>query len=217
MRSLGESLSLLRRRNVLLLFLAPGGLVGPVLSFAGLWGVPYLRTAFDLVPAEAAGLCSLMLLCWAVGGPLAGWLSDRWGRRKPLYLGGCLLSTLGWAGLLFWPGLPLGGVAALLALVGLASGGMIVGFAFGKESAPAGLAGTVSGLVNMGVMLGPTILQPAMGWALDAMWTGQAVDGVRLYDLPAYRAAFSLILIWGAAACGLLALTRETYCRQARD
>ena len=41
-------------RNTWLLFLAPGGLVGPVLAFAGLWGVPFLKTRFGLAPAEAA-------------------------------------------------------------------------------------------------------------------------------------------------------------------
>lgn len=128
-----------------------------------------------------------------------------------------MLSILGWGVLIFWPALPLGAVAGLMALIGMASGGMIVGFVFGKESAPLRLAGTVSGLVNMGVMLGPTILQPAMGWALDAMWTGQTMAGVRVYDLTAYRGAFSLTLVWGVAACALLAMTRETHCRQAQD
>ncbi len=35
-----------RYRNTWLLFLAPGGIVGPVLAFAGLWGVPFLRARF---------------------------------------------------------------------------------------------------------------------------------------------------------------------------
>ena len=42
-------------RNIRLLFLVPGGLVGSVLTFSGLWGVPYLETVYGLSPARAAG------------------------------------------------------------------------------------------------------------------------------------------------------------------
>ena len=90
---------------------------------------------------------------------------------------------------------------------------MIVSFAFAKESVPADLAGTVSGLVNMGVMLGPMVLQPLVGWVLDACWAGSLVAGVRRYDAAAYRVAFSLMLAWLAFSLLLLVFTRETGCR----
>jgi len=37
--------------NTWVLVLAPGILIGALLSFSGLWGVPYLRARFNL-PAE---------------------------------------------------------------------------------------------------------------------------------------------------------------------
>ena len=55
----------------------------------------------------------------------------------------------------------------MLLVTGFSSGGIIITFAFAKESVPAYLSGTVSGVVNMGVMMGPTLLQPAVGWILD--------------------------------------------------
>jgi len=91
---------------------------------------------------------------------------------------------------------------------------MIVSFAFAKESVPAALSGTATGMVNMGSMLGPTLLQPAVGWVLDHCWTGAMAGGVRHYDLAAYRIAFSLMLAWLALSVLLLILTRETHCRQ---
>jgi hypothetical protein len=69
-------------------------------------------------------------------------------------------------------------------------------------------------LVNMGVMLGPMLLQPLVGWALDTCWTGTLVDGVRRYDAAAYRAGFSLMIAWLALSLLLLLFTRETRCRQ---
>jgi MFS family permease len=203
-----------RYRNTWLLFLAPGGIVGPVLAFAGLWGVPFLRARFGIAPAGAAAVCSVLMVSWAVSGPLLGGLSDRIGRRKPLYLAGCLVATLGWAIIIFNTGLSLEIFIGLVLLTGFASGGMVSGFAFGKESVPAHLSGTVAGTVNMGIMSGPTLLQPAIGWILDGMWTGQMADGVRVYDLAAFQAGFSLMLGWSVLACLLIGLTKETYCRQ---
>ena len=80
-------------RNTWLLFFAPGGLVGPVLAFAGLWGVPFMKVRYGLPPAEAAAVCSVMMLCWAIGGPIFGGLSDKIGQRKPLYFAGCVVAA----------------------------------------------------------------------------------------------------------------------------
>jgi len=38
-------------------------------------------------------------------------------------------------------------------------------------------------------------------------------DGVRVYDVDAYQAAFATMLAWGVVALVLLAFARETYCR----
>ena len=200
-------------RNSWLLFWAPGGMVGPMLSFAGLWGVPFLQARYGMGTNSAAGVASLMMICWAIGGPLLGALSDRLGRRKPLYLAGVVVSTLGWSAMIFWPGLSVEGFLVLAALTGLATGGMIIGFAFSKESVPSRYSGTVAGAINMGVMIGPTFLQPSIGWVLDRMWQGQMKGDIRLYDLGAFRAGFSLMIVWALLSCLLIALTKETYCR----
>jgi hypothetical protein len=102
----------------------------------------------------------------------------------------------------------------ILVITGFASGCMIISFAFAKESVPAYLAGTVNGVINMGVISGPTLLQPAVGWMLDRNWTGELFQGVRIYDLAAYRAGFLLMLVWAVVSLALLFFTRETRCRQ---
>ncbi len=203
----------LRYPNTILLFLIPGGVVGPLLAFSGLWGVPFLATHYHLSPTRAAALTTTLLVAWAVGGPVFGWLSDRTGRRKPLYVSGCVLALVCWALIIYIPNLPLTALSALLIVAGLSSGCMIISFAFVKESVPARLTGTVTGVTNMGVMMGPMLLQPAIGWMLDRHWQGALADGIRVYGLEAYQAGFGLMIAWIALSAVLLIFTQDTYCK----
>ncbi len=206
--------SVLQYPNTVFLFLIPGGVVGPVLAFSGLWGVPFLVTHYDLDPTRASALSTTLLVAWAIGGPILGWLSDRTGRRKPLYIGGCIISLACWVLMVFVPDLPLAVLLVLLIVAGLSAGCMIISFAFAKESVPAHLSGTVTGVTNMGVMMGPMVLQPAIGWMLDRRWQGALENGIRVYDLGAYQAGFGLMIAWAALSVILLCFTRETFCKQ---
>jgi predicted MFS family arabinose efflux permease len=204
----------LRYRNTWILSAVAGGLAGPVLAFAGLWGVPFLTAHYKLPVAASSSITSLMLVCYAVGGVLLGAGSDRIGLRKPVLVSASAVALVCWIPILFVPALPLHLLVALVIAAGLAGGAVIVTFACVKESVPAALAGTGTGVVNMGSMGGGMILQPAVGWLLDLHWGGTILDGVRIYGLDAYRwgfvpiAAFALM----AVLAGFFAV--ETRCRQ---
>lgn len=209
-----DLLEVLRYPNTLLLFLIPGGVVGCVLTFSGLWGVPFLTAVHGVSQMEAATLTSVLLVAWAIGGPFFGWVSDRINNRKRLYITGCGMTVAGWLLIIFVQNLDLKWLILVFILTGFTSGCMIISFAFAKESVPVRLAGTVSGVVNMGVMSGPMVLQPAVGWVLDRMWTGEMQMGVRIYDFLAYRSGFGLMLGWIVVSFILLFFTRETGCQQ---
>jgi len=200
-------------RNTWLIFFAQGGFVGPILAFTGLWGTPFLRVRYSLSPASAAAVCSVMIVCWAVASPICGALSDQIGRRKPIYLAGALVSATGWIVMFYVPGLPLVGFVTVAAVTSFACGAVVLGFAVGKESVPAQFLGTISGATNIGNMIGPTLLQPAIGRILDQHWAGRMANGVRAYDSSAFQAAFLLIAAWAVLSCVLISLTRETNCR----
>jgi nitrate/nitrite transporter NarK len=203
-----------RYRNTALLFFVPGAISSIVLSFAGLWGVPFLVTHYTLTPARAAGLCSLMMIVWALSCLAYGAASDRLGKRKPLFIGGMAITMVLWAVMVFVPDLSHAALVALMVAIGIAGGAFILLFAFAKESVPARLSGTVSGIANMGVMVGGMVMQPLIGWMLDRHWHGATANGARVYDFDAYQSGFALPLIWGAVAVVLLFFTRETHCRQ---
>ncbi len=203
-------------RNIWILTAVPIGFSGAVLTFAGLWGVPYLRQVHGLDPKAAAAITSILLISWALGGPMLGSWSERMGRRKPLYLIASGVALLGWVAIIFLP-LPLWALVLLLIPTGFASGNIIIGFAWAKESVPLRLVGTASGFCNMGPLLGGMLLQPAVGWMLDRRWDGTLAAGVRLYDAAAYQAGFALLVAAMVAAGIVLTFARESHCRQMHE
>lgn len=211
---LGGIRAVFRHRNVWLIFIGCGAITGPMLAFGGLWGVPFLTTQYGFTTAQAAFMTSIMLVAWSVGSPLAGALSDRLGRRKlPLVVGGGIAALL-WGVLIYVPGLSHAVLAAIMIGLGIASGVVVIGFAFCKESAPAGLAGTASGIANMGNMLGGMAMQPLIGLLLDAAWSGRVSGGVRIYDFAAYEVGFTLMLAWLLAGLAAFAFANETHAKQ---
>ncbi|WP_052812946.1 MFS transporter [Desulfonatronum thioautotrophicum] len=206
-----------RYRNTLLLTVAQGGMVGTVLAFGGLWGVPFLETRYALSSMAAAVLNSSIMIVWALSGPLLGFFSDKLGTRKGLYVSASCIALACWSFALMMPTLPLS-LFIITAMIGAgACGVVIVGFAFAKESVPSQLSGTASGVCNMGAMSGPMLLQLAAGWLLDRHWQGEMLHGARIYDVFAYQMAFVPMIVWLTFTAGLALLTRETYCRPPQE
>lgn len=211
-------LEVLSYRNTILIYFLSGSMTGLVLTFAGLWGVPFLTTHYGLTQTFAAGLCSTMMVAWALGTLVFSTLSDRIGKRKPLYFAGVTGALSLWSVLIYTRLPSTAWLTLLVALIGFCAGCFILGFAFAKESVPARLAGTASGVANMGVIQGPMLLQPLVGVVLDQSWQGTlgtgAFAGKRVFEFSAYSQAFSMMLVWGGISLALLLFTRETHCRQ---
>jgi MFS family permease len=190
------------------------GGTGPILAFAGLWGVPFLGLVYGLDRTSAAGIASLMIMGFGVGAPTTGWLSDRLGRRKPPLIAGLALSIVALAALVFVPGLPLWAAATLCFLTGFGGAAQIVNFAGARESNPVHLSGTTIGVVNGLVTGAGALFQPLIGWLLDLAWDGSIANGVRIYKVADYQFAFSALLVGTTIGLGCAIMMRETHCRQ---
>jgi sugar phosphate permease len=201
-------------RNTWLILLAQGGMVGPIMTFTGLWGAPFLKARFGLDPRAAASISSIMIVCWAVASPVFGGLSDKIGRRKPAYLAGSMICAAGWIAMIYVNSLSVAAFTAIAAVTSFATGCVVIAFAYGRESVPARDMGTVTATTNIGNMLGNVLLQPGIGILLDRNWTGLLAKGARVYSAEAYRTGFILVVGWSLLSCVFIALTRETRCRQ---
>ena len=209
--------NIFRYKNTWILSIVPASLVGPLLTFAGLWGVPYLTTHYHLTPVRSASLISTLLIACALGGPVLGILSEKIGRRKPIYFYALCISLIGWIPILYLQDLPLWLIIALFSIVGFASSAIAFGMAFVKESVPVALAGTVTGVCNMGMEMGPLILQPVIGRILDLRWDGLSENGIRIYDLSAYHVAFIAMIALSLLGTLIIPFAKETYCQQLKE
>ena len=192
------------------------GIAGSFFGFAGLWAVPYFTQVLGMTRAVASNHISLYFLGFAIGAAMWGRISDRLGRRKPIMVGGILLHALGWLVWLAGMALPLTVSYAFCLLMGLLTASLTLSWACAKEVNPPLLSGMATSVVNVGVFLGPAILQPLVGWAMDRNWQatdGAIIDGARIYTAADYQSG--LWLMAGAALLGFLATlpVRETGCR----
>jgi sugar phosphate permease len=201
-------------RNTWLLFVVNSGICGCFLAFTGLWGVPFFVQHHALSVPQAALVTSMMLVLFATGGPIMGSLSDRWQQRKRPFALGAGVTVAGFCTLAAWPAAPLPLLVAALAAASLGAGAMAISFGYAKESVPLPLQGTVTGVVNAGVMVGTLTQMPVIGLILDAHWQGVAINGVRQYSLEAFQVALMLLAGWMAVSFVLLLATRETHARQ---
>ncbi len=189
------------------------GMVGNMLAFVGLWAIPFLRDVHGLGRSAAAVYTTSALAGFAVGSMLAGWLSDRIGRRKPVILGGTILYAVACLGLAYLPWNPGPIGIAQFALLGLSSGGFVVTFANAKEVVAPALSGMAVGLVNTGLFFGAAVMQPLFGWALDLGWNGRVENGLRVYAPSDYHAGFLIMLGCAIFAVAGASRIRETSCR----
>ncbi|MCW5730767.1 MAG: MFS transporter [Alphaproteobacteria bacterium] len=191
-----------------------GAMTAPVLSFAGLWGVPYLVSVYGVPRPDAALVASLGFLGFGIGAVIHGYWSDRMGRRKPpLVLGSAtlLVSLL----TMFLGGLPdLRWFGAFSFLQGLGAGCMVVAFAAAREHNPVNATGAAYGLVNTFVVASGALFQPLIGWLLDQRWSGTMLDGARVYSPDTYTFALSSLLVMSVIGLVMALLVRETHCRQ---
>ncbi len=202
-----------RRREVWRLAIVAMAMSGPMLALGGLWGVPFLTSAYGLERPAAAFYTSLSLFGWALGAPFMGWLSDRIRLRKLPVVVCAGLNVASLAAIAFVPGLPLALIATLFFLSGFTGGVMVITFAIAREVSPKPLHGTVSGLVNGMTVAAGAVLQPVVGWLLDLRWDGTMDGGARLYQAADYRFALIALVVWAGIGFVLSFGLRETRCR----
>jgi MFS family permease len=180
------------------------GLSGVNMSFAGLWAVPFLSHAYGMSAVTASNHTSLMLAAYAVATALAGWLSDRMQRRRPLMILSAVLYLACWVAWI--AGVPSGWTYALAGVMGVVVSGFSLSWACAKEVNAPARAGMATSVANLGGFVAAGILQPLVGWVLDMSGASSTSGG----DFRPALAVFALFTATGVAGALFI---RETRCR----
>jgi sugar phosphate permease len=191
-------------------FFANIGLAGTLLTFVGLWGVPYLVQAHGMARTIATWHTSSMLLGFALGAVTVGSVSDRLRRRKPVLVVLAAVYCASWLPWVLGASMPTAASLLLCFAMGVAGSAFTLTLANAKEVNRPAYAGMAVSLVNTGVFLGAAILQPLVGWILDRASGGA---GAQAAGPDEFRIAISALAVAALVGLAGASFLRETSCR----
>lgn len=180
-------------------------MTGVAITIYGLWGIPFLVQTYDISITEASVYLLVGNIGGMVGPTLFGWLSDAIGRRTELIVLSAVVFALTWAIFAVFGSVPLLLVGAIFLFSRVLRGGIPLAYTVMKERHPDGVSATVVGIVNTMGWTGAAVFPVVLGAALDAFWTGQTVNGTRVYTALGYRVAFTIAVAaaLASAACAI--------------
>ncbi len=190
------------------------GMASTLLGFGSLWGVPWLHQAQGYGKTEAAAITSMLFVGWAIFSPLCGWISDRIGRRNVIQLGGALIVVAGMSLLLYATPQTTFRLTLLIFVIGAGGSAMTVCFGSVRELNDLNFSSTSLGFLNMCIVGAGAVMQPLIGWLLDLNWSGELIDGARVYSQSAYQNAFLSLILLNLLAFAAGLVLRETRCKQ---
>ncbi len=178
-----------------------GFLYAPTAAFAELWGASYIHRVQNISMTLAASSISLIFIGWAIGSPIAGFISDKIKRRKPIVIVSCVMSFVFLFPILYVPNLSSTLIFVLLFCYGLSNIGVATCYAIASEVVPVHLSGTSMSIANMASVLIGALLQPLIGKLLDMHWDHKYVAGVPFYSASDYHMA-----VWILPLCFVVSL-----------
>lgn len=202
-------IKILTSRQNWLLFCYSGLAFAPLAVLGGLWGNPFLQTAYHLSLEKASFLLSWIFIGLGLGSPILGLISDRMGRRKPVMKISIFLSFLALVPVIYCTSLSILSITVLLFLFGFFTGAFMLGFAVATEINSLLMTATVVAMVNTGCDIIGAVTEPLVGKFLDLHWGGQLIDGIRHFSLVDYRMAFGVLPIYLLLGLFLLFFIKE--------
>ncbi len=140
-----------------------------------IWGVSFLREGWHIGYSEAVNRAAMVPLGWVVGCPLLGYIADRFGRRKPVLIGGAAFMLAMALVILYMPHDILPPYIAGF-LLGVGSGAAMIPYAIIKEVNADEVKGSATGAINFLVFTFSAVMAPIYGWALVKVSDGAALS-----------------------------------------
>lgn len=182
----------------------------PIAIYAETWGVGYLMDVKGYTHSQVAAVNSWVFIGWAVGGPMLGYLSDYYRRRKLLLSLGSLVSGILFI-LFFMLDLQPLYMGVILFLAGVAGSTQVLVFAVSRDNTPSVASGSAAAFTNLLVMMAG-VIQPISGIVMDLMNTSNVAHE---YSVSAYNYAMALVPAALIISCVLSLFIRDKLVKQA--
>jgi MFS family permease len=180
----------------------------PIMVLCALWGASYLEVVHQLPKMEASNVISLIFFGSIIGCPLAGWISDSWGHRKPIMILGAIATLVTVIPLFLGISLSETSLSILFFLLGFFTSTQVVTYPLVAESNQASNTGAATGIASLIIMGGAGI-----GQVLFGMLMNQHAETAR-YTVGDFQYAMWMFPIATVIALVAILFTRETNCRR---
>ncbi|PWY55201.1 MFS transporter [Legionella qingyii] len=182
----------------------------PIMVLCALWGASYLQVVHHLPEMVASNVVSLIFMGSVIGCPLAGWLSDSQGRRKPLMIGGAIATLITVIPLFLDIVLSQFALSIIFFALGFFTSTQVISYPLVAESNSAENTGAATGIASVIIMGGGGVGQVLYGWLI----THHAGAAVTTYSVADFQYAMWMFPITTVAALIAVLITRETYCKR---
>jgi len=160
---------ILSNRQLLKIMPVPFFIYGCFVSFQGLWAGPFLMDVYGMSKANASLFFMFISIGFMVAFPLAGIISDKLNRKKPVLLTGIILSLLYWLLMsIFGAVLDNYQLLALLAFLGISYGITCIFLTIPATMFPLEIAGSAIASLNIFNFIGGGFFQYLMGFIIDS-------------------------------------------------
>lgn len=143
----------------------------PIAAFAGLWGIPFLVSAYGFTTEAASLACAAIWIGIGFGCPFIGFISEHIAKRKIVLIACSLIGIVATSAVVYMH-LPIYLLYFTLFLLGCAGSGQSLAFSVVRDLNHPRVMGAAIGLNNMATVAGGAILQPMVGYLLHTHWNG---------------------------------------------
>ena len=186
----------------------------PINVLGGLWGVLYVTKTYGISKVYASSITMMLFLGAIIGCPLAGWISDSMGRRKPVMIIGALVA-LGVVLILVCDA-RLSFVACILLflLLGIVSGAQVIGYPLVAEGSRRVVTAMSVSVVNITTIAGIGLIQSLFGRIVDIEVTHRLHHFSSNFIAADFSWAMWLFPLGNIIALIAACIVKETYCHQ---
>ncbi len=139
-----------------------------VTVFGAMWAPAFLRIKLHCTIAQASFMDAIFILGLGISCPMFGYLGNQVKSRKRLITGACVITALMLMLIIYLPIHDLYLMTSMMFVLGLVSGSYILGFTFANELSPPNALSTTTGFTNTLTLITTPILQPLIGYVVDA-------------------------------------------------